>query len=100
MPLTLRPTGLASPAQADRQDWTVFEDGRPISRFYCCTKRQPPSSRSVSMSRSGWSRVSPPRRGECGGMFGGIKLCVFGCKVQGAVTKLVQCEEKRRHPVY
>jgi len=32
MPLTLRPTGLASPVNADRQDWTVFEDGRPIDR--------------------------------------------------------------------
>jgi hypothetical protein len=32
MPLTLRPTGLASPVHADRQDWTVFEDGRPIDR--------------------------------------------------------------------
>jgi hypothetical protein len=30
MPLTLRPTGLASPVHADCQDWTVFEDGRPI----------------------------------------------------------------------
>jgi hypothetical protein len=29
-----RPTGLASPAQADRQDWTVYEDGRPIGRIY------------------------------------------------------------------
>jgi hypothetical protein len=32
MLLTLRPTGLASPVHADRQDWTVFEDGRPIDR--------------------------------------------------------------------
>jgi len=37
MPLTFRPTGLAWPAQADRQDWTVFEDGRPIGRIYWCT---------------------------------------------------------------
>jgi hypothetical protein len=29
-----RPTGLASPAQADRQDWTLYEDGRPIGRIY------------------------------------------------------------------
>jgi hypothetical protein len=33
MPLTLRPTGLA-PADADRQDWIVYEDGRPIGRIY------------------------------------------------------------------
>jgi hypothetical protein len=32
MPLTLHPTGLASLVNADRQDWTVFEDGRPIDR--------------------------------------------------------------------
>ena len=34
MPLTLRPTGLQSPAYADRQDWTVFEHGCAIGRIY------------------------------------------------------------------
>jgi hypothetical protein len=31
-PSPCAPTGLASPVHADRQDWTVFEDGRPIDR--------------------------------------------------------------------
>ena len=34
MTLTLRPTGLASPAFQDRQDWTVFEDGKEVGRIY------------------------------------------------------------------
>jgi hypothetical protein len=34
MPLTLRPTGLASPVFADWLDNTVFEDGRAIGRIY------------------------------------------------------------------
>jgi hypothetical protein len=34
MTLTLRPTGLASPAYQDRQDWTVFEDGKEVGRIY------------------------------------------------------------------
>ena len=34
MPLTLRPTGLASPVYADWLDYTVFEDGRAIGRMY------------------------------------------------------------------
>jgi hypothetical protein len=34
MTLTLRPTGLASPAYQDRQDWTVFEDGKEVGRTY------------------------------------------------------------------
>jgi hypothetical protein len=29
----LRPT-VASPADADRADWTVVEDGRPVGRIY------------------------------------------------------------------
>jgi hypothetical protein len=34
MPLTLRPTGLASPAYRDQLDYTVIEDGREIGRLY------------------------------------------------------------------
>jgi hypothetical protein len=34
MALTLRPTGGHSPVYRDRQDWTIFEDGRPIGRLY------------------------------------------------------------------
>jgi hypothetical protein len=34
MPLTLRPTGLASPVYADWLDYTVIEDGREIGRMY------------------------------------------------------------------
>ena len=34
MPLTMRPTGLASPAYADWEDWTVLDDGRVAGRIY------------------------------------------------------------------
>jgi hypothetical protein len=34
MPLTLRPTGLASPVYGHLQDWTIFEDGKPVGRIY------------------------------------------------------------------
>jgi hypothetical protein len=34
MPLTLRPTGLVSPVYGHLQDWTIFEDGKPVGRIY------------------------------------------------------------------
>ena len=34
MPLTMRPTGLASPAYAGLEDWTVLDDGRIVGRIY------------------------------------------------------------------
>ena len=34
MPLALRPTGLASPVYGHLQDWTIFEDGKPVGRIY------------------------------------------------------------------
>jgi hypothetical protein len=34
MLLTMRPTGGHSPAYADRQDWTVLDEGRPVGRIY------------------------------------------------------------------
>jgi hypothetical protein len=34
MPLTMRPTGGHSPAYVDRQDWTIFDDGKPVGRIY------------------------------------------------------------------
>jgi hypothetical protein len=34
MPLTMRPTGGHSPVYADRQDWTIFDDGKPGGRIY------------------------------------------------------------------
>ena len=34
MPLTLRPTGLSSPAYRDQLDYIVCEDGRAIGRMY------------------------------------------------------------------
>ena len=34
MPLTMRPTGGHSPVYADRQDWTIFDDGKPVGRVY------------------------------------------------------------------
>ena len=32
--LTLRPTGLASPAYEHLEDWTILEDGREVGRMY------------------------------------------------------------------
>jgi hypothetical protein len=34
MPLTMRPTGLSSGVDKDRQDWTIFDDGEPVGRIY------------------------------------------------------------------
>ena len=34
MPLTMRPTGLASGVDKDWQDWTIFDDGEPVGRIY------------------------------------------------------------------
>ena len=34
MLLTMRPTGGHSPAYADRQDWTILDDGKPVGRIY------------------------------------------------------------------
>ena len=34
MALTLRPTGLASPAYQHLQDWTVLDDGQEVGRIY------------------------------------------------------------------
>ena len=34
MPLTLRPTGLSSPAYRDWLDYVIVEDGRDVGRLY------------------------------------------------------------------
>ena len=34
MSLTMRPTGGHSPVYQDRQDWTIFEDGKAVGRIY------------------------------------------------------------------
>ena len=34
MLLTMRPTGGHSPVCADRQDWTVLDEGQPVGRIY------------------------------------------------------------------
>jgi hypothetical protein len=34
MALTMRPTGLSSPAFAHLQDWTILEDGETVGRIY------------------------------------------------------------------
>ena len=34
MRLTMRPTGGHSPVYADRQDWTIFDDGKTVGRIY------------------------------------------------------------------
>jgi len=34
MPLTLRPTGLSSPAYRDWFDYVIVEDGRDVGRVY------------------------------------------------------------------
>jgi hypothetical protein len=37
MLLTMRPTGGHSPVYADRQDWTIFDDGAPVGRASAST---------------------------------------------------------------
>ena len=34
MPVTMRPTGGHSPVYADRQDWTILDNGKPVGRIY------------------------------------------------------------------
>ena len=34
MSLTMRPTGGHSPVYADRQDWTILDEGKPVGRIY------------------------------------------------------------------
>jgi hypothetical protein len=34
MLLTMRPTGGHSPVYADRQDWTILDEGQPVGRIY------------------------------------------------------------------
>ena len=34
MLLTMRPTGGLSPVSADRQDWTILDEGQPVGRIY------------------------------------------------------------------
>ena len=34
MALTLRPTGGPSRVHQHRQDWTIFDDGKPVGRIY------------------------------------------------------------------
>ena len=42
MPLTLRPTGLSSPAYRDWLDYVIVEDGRDVGRLYE-DRHSPPS---------------------------------------------------------
>ena len=41
MALTLRPTGGPSRVYQHRQDWTIFDDGKPVGRIYVseCVRR-------------------------------------------------------------
>ena len=34
MPLTMRASGGHSPVYADRQDWTILDEGQPVGRIY------------------------------------------------------------------
>jgi hypothetical protein len=34
MAFTMRPTGGHSPVYADRQDWTIYDAGKPVGRVY------------------------------------------------------------------
>jgi hypothetical protein len=58
--LTMRPTGLASPAYATWEDWTVLDDGRVVGRIY--EDRSQGTPREL---RCRWSitRYVPPRLG-------------------------------------
>jgi hypothetical protein len=41
MAFTVRPTGLASPAFAHLQDWTILEDGKTVGRIYEAVGKPP-----------------------------------------------------------
>ena len=43
MLLTMRPTGGHSPVYADRQDWTILDEGQPVGRIYEDTSASTPS---------------------------------------------------------
>jgi hypothetical protein len=45
MLLTMRPTGGHSPVYADRQDWTVLDEGQPVGRIYEDTSAGTPDRR-------------------------------------------------------
>ena len=45
MLLTMRPTGGHSPIYADRQDWTVLDEGQPVGRIYEDTSASTPDQR-------------------------------------------------------
>jgi hypothetical protein len=55
MPLTLRPTGLSSPAYRDQLDYIVCEDGRAIGRMHDDRRRR------EQRSPTAWSATSNPR---------------------------------------
>jgi hypothetical protein len=43
MALTLRPTGGPSRVYQHRQDWTIFDDGKPVGRIYEDTSASAPA---------------------------------------------------------
>ena len=66
MPLTLRPTGLSSPAYRDWLDYVIVEDGRDVGRLYEDRHSKPElrwfwSIWSTSIRSSALPRAGAPR---------------------------------------
>jgi hypothetical protein len=53
--LSLRPTGLSSPAHADRQDFVVVDDGRVVGRIYEFGPSTPPDFAGSGRSRHSYT---------------------------------------------
>ena len=66
MPLTMRPTGGQSPVDADRQDWTVLDEGQPVGRIYEDTSASTPDG-----LRWTWSIATVTERRHTVGVDGG-----------------------------
>jgi hypothetical protein len=65
MPLTLRPTGLSSPAYRDWLDYVIVEDGRDVGRLSMRTGIVAPSCGGSGRSRATARRLGI-RAGTCG----------------------------------
>ena len=50
MLLTMRPTGGHSPVNADRQDWTILDEGQPVGRIFEDTSASTPADMQWSWS--------------------------------------------------
>jgi nucleoside 2-deoxyribosyltransferase len=83
MPLTLRSTGLSSPAYADKLDYVVCEDGKVIGRLYEDATRSPifvgsGPSRCTSTQSSGRAGKAPTEWVSVFQREGGMRIYLAG----------------------